>query len=72
MGLPVAGTSCRCDLTVLRLPPLHLPLGLEGGDDVLDEVAGGVVVLIVRLPRVTRETFLILLTDDDTSKHTDQ
>lgn len=51
-------------LTVLRLPPLQLPLGLEGGDDVLDQVAVGVAIAIVRQARVTREAFLLLLVED--------
>lgn len=51
-------------LTVLRLPPLQLPLGLEGGDDVLNQVAVGVAIAIVRQPRVTREAFLLLLVED--------
>lgn len=55
-----------CELTVLRLPPLQLPLRLEGGDDVLDLVAAGVAVAIVRQPGVAGETFLLLLSDEDT------
>lgn len=51
-------------LTVLRLPPLQLPLGLKGGDDVLNQVAVGVAIAIVRQPRVTREAFLLLLVED--------
>lgn len=51
-------------LTILRLPPLQLPLRLEGGDDVLDQVAVGVAIAIVRQPRVARETFLLLLVEE--------
>lgn len=55
---------CRSSLTILRLPPLQLPLGLEGGDDVLNQVAVGVAIAIVRQPRITGEAFLLLLVDE--------
>lgn len=50
-------------LTVLGLPPGFEAVGGEGGDHVLDGVAGGVGVLIVQLPGVADETFGLLLRD---------
>lgn len=51
--------------SVLRLPPFQFSLGVEGRDDVLNAVAVGVAIVIVRHPGVTCETFLLLLRDDD-------
>lgn len=47
---PPLSVSRRRELTVLGLPPLHFPLGLEGRDDVLNVVAVGVAIAIVRQP----------------------
>lgn len=58
-----AAASLR-SLTVLRLPPLQLPPGLEGGDDVLDQVAVGVAVAVVRQPGVAGEALLLLLVEE--------
>lgn len=49
--------------TVLRLPPgLEAVVG-EGGDHVLNRVAGWVGVLIVHLRGAAHEAFLVLLID---------
>lgn len=50
-------------LTVLRLPPRFEAVVGEGGDHVLDGVAGGVGVLVVHLPGVAHEAFLLFLRD---------
>ena len=49
-------------LTILRLPPGFEAVVSEGGDHVLDGVAGCVIrSLIVHLPGVTHKTFLLIL-----------
>lgn len=55
--------------TGLRLPPPHPALGVEDGDDVLDEVAVGVTVAIIWLPGVTCEALLFLLVKSTEEQH---
>lgn len=65
----VGTIKTSCSLTVLRLPPLQLPLGLEGGDDIFNQVAVGVAIAIVWQLRVTREAFLLLLVEETQTDH---